>query len=529
MDLTRRSFITHIGQLGGYRAAFSMMRILDLIPDVGLAAGPLGVAPLLVPGHGTEVVVLGAGIAGLVSAWELRQAGYSVTLLEARRRPGGRNWTIRGGDRVEFTDGTVQRCRFGEGHYFNAGPARLPSTHTGILGYCRQFGVPLEVEINTSRGTLMQADQLNGGQPVAQRQVVNDTRGHVAELLAKAVNGSALDSEITGDDKARMLAFLRLYGDLTPDYRFRGSQRSGVKGPQLSPQTGEKPITVDPLDMHALLDANLWDSMLAEEVLDWQATMLQPVGGMDRIPAAFAARLGPAIRYGADVKQIRQSPDGIRVVYQDREHGTHVTINAHYCICTLPLPVLGALDTDCAPDFVQAVTSCSYDSAYKIAWESRRFWEQQYNIYGGLSYLKQPVGIVWYPSAGLFSDRGVILSGYAIENDVPEFANLTTIDAKLDASRGSVERLHPGHGRELENPVYVSWGRIPYSVGSWISYKHAPPPQVYERLTAPDGRLFLAGDHTTHLVGWQEGAVRSAYRAINNIGAHLRANAPTPA
>ena len=159
----------------------------------------------------------------------LERPDIPCTVLEARERVGGRNWTIRNGTEVKFTDGSVQQCRFDEGHYFNAGPARLPSTHTTMLGYCRELGVPLEVEINTSRSALMQCDRLNGGKAVQLRQMVNDTRGHVAELLAKSINKGALDEELTHDDKERMLEFLRQYGDLSPDLFFKGTERSGYR------------------------------------------------------------------------------------------------------------------------------------------------------------------------------------------------------------------------------------------------------------------------------------------------------------
>ena len=86
-------------------------------------------------------MILGAGIAGMVAAWELQKSGYSCTLLEARDRSGGRNRTIRNGTRVEMTDGTTQTCGFEDGQYFNAGPARLPSQDVTMLGYCREFGV----------------------------------------------------------------------------------------------------------------------------------------------------------------------------------------------------------------------------------------------------------------------------------------------------------------------------------------------------------------------------------------------------
>ena len=104
-----------------------MMQSLGLlaIPEASAESSKLR----LVDGKGTRVVILGAGIAGLVAAYELGKAGYPCTLLEARERCGGRNWTIRSGSNIEFTSGVRQTCTFDEGNYFNAGPARLPSIH----------------------------------------------------------------------------------------------------------------------------------------------------------------------------------------------------------------------------------------------------------------------------------------------------------------------------------------------------------------------------------------------------------------
>ena len=153
MAVTRRNFIARVLQTGGYGAAFSTMQTLGLLAQP--EAQPFVNLPKdLVKGR--TVVILGAGIAGMVAAYELRKAGFECTLLEARERPGGRNWTIRNGTTVEFTDGSVQRCDWKEGLYLNAGPARLPSIHRTMLGYCEELGIPLEVEINTSRSALMQ-------------------------------------------------------------------------------------------------------------------------------------------------------------------------------------------------------------------------------------------------------------------------------------------------------------------------------------------------------------------------------------
>jgi monoamine oxidase len=540
MSLTRREFLMRAGHVGGYGAAFVLMQSLGLlaIPEAVGETGPLR----LVDGKGTRVVILGGGIAGLVAAYELGKAGWSCTILEARQRPGGRNWSIRNGTEVDFTDGTRQTCAFEEGHYFNAGPARLPSTHHTMLGYCHELGVALEVEVNSSRSALMQSDKLNAGVAVPERRVVNDTRGHVSELLAKCVRKGALDEEFNTDDRERLIEFLRQYGDLNPDLLFRGTDRSGYKVPPGAAQ--QSPVINDPLAMHELLDANLWQGMLVEEVIEWQPTMFQPVGGMDRIPFAFAARLDSVIRYGAVVSRIRQSDSGVTVTYSDGS-GADQTLNADYCICAMPLTSARTLDADFSAPIRAILDSVKYDSAYKIAWEAPRFWEKEANIFGGISYLQQTVDLVWYPSARFFSPTGIVIGGYSIEQPpalgaLPNllakselayrtqlangyaFASLPSMQAKLDASRRSIDLLHPGHGKDLANPVYVSWGHIPHNLGSWISLAWNDE-KALATLQSPDRRVYFAGDHTSRLVGWQEGAALSAYRVINQLGERMAA------
>src|SRR6267378_7289261 len=178
---------------------------------------------------------------------------------------------------------------------------------------------------------------------------------------------------------------------------------------------------------------------------------------------------------------------------------------ADCCICAMPLSILKTIDTDFSPEFKQAIDAASYDSAYKIAWESRRFWERDYRIYGGISFPKQIVGVVWYPSADLFAEKGIIVAGYSIENGT-EFANLD-LAGKLAASRQAVEHLHPGSSSDLAKPVYISWGHIPYNLGSWISHGGPKRSAVgFDRLLEPDGPIYMAGDHVSHIVRWQEGA-----------------------
>jgi monoamine oxidase len=497
-----------------------------------LAEPPADSTPFQIPpnaGRGTKVAILGAGIAGLVAAYEMRRAGFDCTVLEARERPGGRLWTIRRGDRVEFTDGTVQHCNFDHGLYLNAGAGRIPSIHRTILGYCRELNVALEVEVNTSRSSLLESDRAFDGRPIEQRQALHDARGHVAELLARAIQKGALDQEVTADDRERMLAFLRNFGDLNAAYIYAGSSRAGLAQYPGAGETGAE--RREPLPMRALLDADFWRALTFEEGLDMQATMLQPVGGMDRIPYAFAKSLGSVVKYRSPVREIRKTSNGVRIVYADPRGGPR-SLEAAYCICTLPVPVLAATQHDFPARIVEAMKQVSYAAAYKIAWESKRFWERENNIYGGISWLSNgPIsleagallGNVWYPSDGFLSEKGVLISGYATETG--EFAALPSMDAKFAASRAAVEKLHPGRGKELSKPLYIAWARIPFSLGSWVragtEYYEGP----YKEFLVPDGRIYFAGDYCSHLTTWQEGAVLSAQRAAGMIVERMRQTA----
>jgi monoamine oxidase len=508
------------------------MRSLGLLADAQVE--PISLDFPADTGRGTKVAILGAGVAGLVAAYELRKLGFDCTVLEARNRPGGRNWTIRRGDRVEFVDGTLQQCAFDDGLYLNAGPGRIPSIHRTILGYCRELGIPIEVEVNTSRSALVQGDHIFDQQPVEQRQAINDMRGHVAELLAKAIQQGALDEAVTVEDQERMLAFLRTFGDLRADYVYAGSSRAGVRRLPGAGDVEEERRA--PLALNALLQGSFWQGLMQDERLEMQATMLQAVGGMDRIPYAFAKRLGRVVKYRCAVREIRKTSTGVRIAYADQGSREMRSVEASYCICTLPISVLAATDNDLSPRVKSAMTKVGYVPGYKIAWQSRRFWEQENSIYGGISWLANgPISLesgpvlanLWYPSDRMLSNTGVLIAGYGV--DTGDFGNLPSMAAKLAASRAAVEKLHPGRSHELTKPLYVAWGQIPFSLGSWARTAPDPVTNVSDYYAGPyrefltlDERICFAGDYCSHLPTWQEGAALSAQRAIQMIVAHMR-------
>src|SRR5215469_13757386 len=182
--VSRRSLLKMIGTVAGSTAMYNAMTDLGFAQESGYAGPP----KLGNPRSGASVLVLGAGIAGMVAALELRDAGYKVQVLEYNNRPGGRNWSLHGGDVYTELGGATQHVQFAPGQYFNPGPWRLPYHHQGILHYTKMLNVPLESFVQYNNASYVHSAKAFGGKPKRFREVQADYDGYTAELLAKATN-----------------------------------------------------------------------------------------------------------------------------------------------------------------------------------------------------------------------------------------------------------------------------------------------------------------------------------------------------
>lgn len=528
--LARRAFLAGIGRAAGSAAMLRTMVAMGIGATVAAcgssSAGPTppgspGPGPQPTPpsprpgdwpanvGIGKSVVILGAGIAGMATGYEMRKLGYECTILEAAATAGGRTRTIRAGDMVSEADST-QVCNFDvdEELYFNPGPARIPHHHEFLLGYCREFGVALETFVNDNRAALLHSPQAFGGQPQIARQVVADSRGNIARLLALAINQNALDQELSATDKANILAMLREFGDLDNAYAYTGTPRAGFPGQEAtgSRQRGE---LIDPLDLQTLISNVFWQERQDySQLLDQQPTMLQPVGGMDRIARAFEAEVASDLVSEAVVTEIRKTANGVRIHY-DR-FGTPSTLEADYCVCTIPATVLRNIANDFSAAHASAVNGFQYAAAGKLAFQARRFWEQDHNIYGGISWTTQEITQLWYPNNAFGRQTGVMLGTYTFGGSSGNtFANRTP-QQRIDAARTQAAALHPDIGNEVGRGISVAWAKVPFQLGAWGT----SDPGI---LLTPDDSIFFAGEHVSILQSWQEGAILSAYHAIDGV------------
>ena len=167
-----------IGVAAGGTAMYQAMNSLGFAADSPYR-GPIDLqgAP-----KGASVLILGAGIAGMSAALELRDAGYQVQVLEYNARSGGRNWSLRGGDRYTELGGLTQQCGFDKDLYINPGPWRIPYHHRGMLSYCKRLGVALEPFVQINYNAYVHSRKAFGGKP--------------QRLRAGALTGDEIESEV---------------------------------------------------------------------------------------------------------------------------------------------------------------------------------------------------------------------------------------------------------------------------------------------------------------------------------------------
>jgi monoamine oxidase len=513
--IRRRDLLSLIGAMAGSAAMYHAMTSL------GFASESPYKGPVKLQGdpRGASVLILGAGLAGMTAALELRKAGYKVQVLEFNSRPGGRNWTLRGGDSFTELGGFKQTCEFEKGLYLNPGPWRIPYHHRALLDYCRRLGVALEPFIQLNHNALLHASRAFGGAPQRIRAIKADFQGQVSELLAKVAKQGALDEAVTKEDQEILLQALKSWGALDGDYKYNANLLSAeFRGYMRIPAADFWPIRCRAIPLACPRYCSRRSALFAEfRAIQFPDHDVPASGGMDMIGKAFAKEIDDVIRYNAKVTQIRQTNGGVTVGYVDTANPSVTLRKADWCVCTIRCRSEPDPDRR-QPRHAGRDRRRSLCRLGQVGLQfKRRFGKRTRRFTAALPIpicrsARSPI-----PTAVSIAPAAACCWALSVRGaNSYEFTAMTPAErVKSAVEFGAV--IHPQYETEFENGVADAWHRVPFTLGCAGEWTDAARAEHYRNLCQIDGRIVLAGEHASDLPAWQEGAILSSLDAIARL------------
>jgi monoamine oxidase len=445
-----------------------------------------------------NVIVIGAGMAGLTAAYELQRAGHEPTVLEAQHRVGGRVCTLR----EPFSDGL----------YAEAGAMRIPKAHDLTMAYLEKFQVATSAFTMGNpnafyhlHGKRMRIGEANANPDALGFEVAPHERGKTAAqlwqhaltpitALLEAQGNSAWPEIVANYDRYSTREFLEVNG-----WSEGAIEMFGLLA-----------------DQEALMNASFLE-LLREDAGNYYSNMIEVDGGMDHLPRAFVPELRRRIRFGAKMIAIDQSADSVTVHYQTAAGRAQVT--GDYAIITIPFAVLRHVE--CLKPFSrpkqQAIRQLHYDASAKILFQCRRrFWEEDENIFGGGTVTDLPIRVMFYPDHSRETGRGVVLASYTWSEDAQRWGSLSDTD-RICQALDDVAEIHPQITAEFEVGVSKMWHDDEFAGGAFALFDPGQQTLLHAHIIKPEGRIHFAGEHASLAHAWIQGAIESGLRAAYEI------------
>ena len=445
-------------------------------------------------GQPKKVVIVGAGMAGLVAASELLAAGHDPLILEAQQRIGGRVYTL--------------RQPFAQGLYGEAGAMRIPRAHTLTMAYIEKFGLKTK------------------DFPMGNPQAYVYTNGVKRRMAEVSADPSVLGFETSAREKGKLAG---TYWEETIAPLIKKVEKEGQAGWDAVYAEYDQYSVREFLELKGWSEGmiemfgvvNNQEAMMNSSFLElfredggnYYTNMCQIEGGMDNLPHAFLPGLGSHIRYGAKMTAIDQTPEKVIVHYQT--HAGRFTAEGEYAIITVPFPVLRHVEVlqPFSRPKQRAIRQLHYDASAKIFFQTRRrFWETDEGIFGGGTMTDLPIRTLYYTDYGKETGRGILLASYTWSEDAQRWGSLRP-DDRLVQALDDVAEIHPQITAEFETGASHMWHDDEFAGGAFALFDPGQQTLLHEEIVKPEGRIHFAGEHASLYHAWIQGAIESGLRS----------------
>jgi monoamine oxidase len=530
----------------------------DFYNIIELLSPPKDITTIKAPGSckGISVGIIGGGLAGLASAFELRKLGFDITIFEAQEnRIGGRVYT-------HYFDKEKR-------YYGEFGAMRIPVSHETTWHYINTFGLKTRPFIQNNENAFIY---------VRNKRARNDSKGRsVMENIYpefyltpieritpwQKLIGDALASNLLKIEPEIRKELIQIKNDYSPIIKYIGSHsiRQVLEESGLSQEAIELISGVAPF-LGEFYYNSYSENLIEEYTLDY-AYRYEIDGGMVNFPLSFyyslisekpkeyfnirENELGKVVfENGETVTGIfRQDKDNKVILKYKSTKTSEIQEQAFdFIICAIPFSSLRNLEI--YPMFsnrkMQAIKEVFYTSSQKTIFMCKeRFWEKgnkDERIFGGGSSTDLPISTIWYPShnfnaqngnikdeevlALISNNPGVLLASYNLNLDAIRVGNLQD-SVRFEKIKRQVEAVHglkEGYLDSIvEEAITLDWNRESGFYGGFCYFK--PEQQVlfsYAMEQAEyNNKIYFAGEHISLTHGWIEGALSTGMKAANSI------------
>lgn len=525
-----------------------------------------------------KIVILGAGMAGLTAAYELKRLGHEITVYEANDRVGGRAWT----KRFNVTESNP------DGDYHELGAMRFPIEHDYTRYYAqkvcglkfREFinhhddedalyyfnGIVSEhadwetkllpmLELTPAEITMIKEGPIpeydSDGNSLKGKQLLN-LLVYPLEQLKEEINNNRADIEallgvgkmtmgIAELDKVSLGEYLKKYLKSDDALALIGC----VTGLEV---WWDKAVT-----------SFIRDEIAAEErkriqgVYQDKPSIEEIVGGTDKLPTVMLEKLKELevnVLFQHSVFAIKNLGNEVEIGIKNEENESSF-INCDYVICTLPFSVLRQIDLKgLSKGKMSAIRNLGYASSTKVLLHTKnRFWELNYDIKGGGSQTNLINRQVYYPSdntetkmgASLTSfnavygqvqqfefkkikdnsrsrQPGVLVGSYSWGQDARRIGSLSR-EKRVEVVKKAVGNIHPEilESDMILDSASIWWDEYKFASGAFCFMSPGDFVGHYQNTIKSEGNLFFAGEHCSLDYGWIQGAIISSYNVMEEL------------
>ncbi|HVF97418.1 MAG TPA: FAD-dependent oxidoreductase [Flavisolibacter sp.] len=446
---------------------------------------------------GSNIVILGAGMAGLNCAYQLKKDGYSSTVYEASKRVGGRIFSEKNVLSPSLTT--------------ELGGEFIDTEHKDMLKLCKEFNLPLLDTLSREEEALLRDSFFIDGRFYTEAEVIAAFEPYQKRIAADIRSLPLImtfeqhDAQTLYFDNLSIKAYLDSIG-------MTGFLRKGIEIAYLT-EYGLETEEQSSINFLYLFSANTSQGF---QIFGSSDERYKIKGGNQRVTDAIYNQVKSQVKTEHQLVRIKELVKGYELMFNTGA-GT-IKINADVVVCTIPFSVLKSIEMQVAlPQWKKnAIQNLGYGTNSKLFLGFNRPVWRSY-VHSGYIFSNDAIQTGWDNS----QLQGSAAAGFTVYQGGKKGVQLGSGTPQSQAPKfvAQLDKMWPGCGGAYTGVAQrMHWPEHPYTKGSYACYKVGQYTTIRGAETKPVGNLFFAGEHcSSNFQGFMNGAAETGRMAAADV------------